>query len=574
MGYLERLLPKVGDCIAGRYELLEVLGEGGFGIVYRANHTALGRSVALKLMHPHVVGSDRLVRRFEREVAVVKDLQHPNTIRINDFGTTDKDLPFYVMEYLRGRSLEEVLAQEGPLSPARTCRVMIQILKSLAEAHARGVVHRDLKPANVMICEIYGERDFVKVLDFGIAKALAAEDNVTQTQTGMLLGTPAYVSPEQARGEKTVDHHTDIYSAGLILAECLMGRRVVQENTPFESLAVHASERPLPFAEALKATDFWPTIEMSTRKRPDERFQSASDMAMALAALADLSDDPLFRLPTGEIELQPSPSTDLSTPSQRLAVAAAAAGPTQVSPRRSHRLVGGLVVLLALGAGVGLAINSGWFGSGRDGTGDWAAVPARRGSVDPIDQGRGSALASRTEEGSGRAAVLLAAAGSEMPLEDPLDGTGASVAAAEPVEVTPLIESVERLLRFATVATARGRLSASVPLTRSLPFEGQEAVSVSWGERRLGTTPFEWTDVPRLDLDLDLRFERRSYQPEVRAISLNAERVDVALARERRPEAASETPSEGPLEPDESEPTPTSPFGDTPILDRSLLERD
>jgi len=177
---MENLLPKSGEKLGGRYILGEKLGRGGFAVVFRATHTGIDEDVAVKVLLPHILSNAELAPRFEREVLLAKGLRHPNTIRILDFDETDKGLPFYVMEYIRGDGLDKIIEREKGLSPMRTRHVTVQLLKSLAEAHDAGIVHRDLKPENLLLCDIFGESDFVKVLDFGIAKALGGEPG-TQT---------------------------------------------------------------------------------------------------------------------------------------------------------------------------------------------------------------------------------------------------------------------------------------------------------------------------------------------------------------------------------------------------------
>ena len=291
MTLLERLLPAIGDVINNRYELREEIGRGGFGVVFRGTQRGLNEDVAIKILLPHVLEHEDVAQRFEREVIVAKGLRHPNTIRILDCDKTEKGLPYYVMEMVTGTPLDDLISEEAPLSPLRTRRIGVQILKSLAEAHSKGVIHRDLKPPNMIITEIFGEDDFVKVLDFGIAKALTGETALHMTSTGMVLGTPAYMSPEQALGKKDMDGRSDLYAVGLILAECLSSKPVVQGETPYMVVAQHATSVPLPFIPALQETPLWPIIQRATQKDRDLRFRDAGEMGQALEALGPLSED-------------------------------------------------------------------------------------------------------------------------------------------------------------------------------------------------------------------------------------------------------------------------------------------
>ncbi|MCA9565507.1 MAG: serine/threonine protein kinase, partial [Myxococcales bacterium] len=189
---LERFLPKIGDTLSGRYVLTEELGRGGFGIVYKAQQRGIEEEVALKILLPHVLSHKGMATRFQQEIQLAKGLRHPNTIRLLDSDRTEDGIPFYVMEFLRGLSLDDVITNEGSLSPERVRRLGIQILGSLFEAHTRGIVHRDLKPKNIVICDIIGAENLAKVLDFGIAKALG-NGRGGLTETDMVIGTPQYM---------------------------------------------------------------------------------------------------------------------------------------------------------------------------------------------------------------------------------------------------------------------------------------------------------------------------------------------------------------------------------------------
>ena len=232
--------PRVGTLV-DRYRLVSRLGEGGMGIVYRAEHTVIGRPVALKLLHPSLITVPEAVDRFFREARAAGEVPTEHIVAVTDSGRTDDGTNFLVMELLSGHSLQAALEQEGSLDPARTIHIALQIAEALQAAHARGVVHRDLKPANVQLVERGSDPDFVKLLDFGVAKI--TESNIKLTQTGMIVGSPAYMSPEQASG-KTVDHRTDIYAFGVILFEMLTGRIPFPGKSATEILLGHVSAPP------------------------------------------------------------------------------------------------------------------------------------------------------------------------------------------------------------------------------------------------------------------------------------------------------------------------------------------
>jgi len=205
----------------GRYHLQELIGRGGMGAVFRATQTAMDRSVALKLIVPN---SPVSAKRFEREAKIVSQLRHPNTVTVFDYGVLDSStgIVFLAMEFLEGKSLSTLIREEAPLPFHRVVNIAIQICRSLNEAHERGVIHRDIKPDNVFLTQVDGDDDFVKVLDFGVAKAFGDEFDVNLTEDGRAVGTPRYMPPEQILG-KAVDARSDIYSLGCILYEMLSG---------------------------------------------------------------------------------------------------------------------------------------------------------------------------------------------------------------------------------------------------------------------------------------------------------------------------------------------------------------
>ena len=199
----------------GQYRLGRCLGAGGMGEVYLGEHLLLRRPCAIKLIRPERVGDPKNLQRFEREVRATATLTHPNTIQIFDYGHADDGTFYYVMEYLEGMTLEQLVTAHGPLPPARAIHCLRQLCGALREAHAIGLIHRDIKPGNVMVCERGGVPDVVKLLDFGLVLSLGgAQDGERLTQQGAISGTPAYMSPEQAEGREDLDLRSDIYSLG------------------------------------------------------------------------------------------------------------------------------------------------------------------------------------------------------------------------------------------------------------------------------------------------------------------------------------------------------------------------
>jgi serine/threonine-protein kinase len=242
--------PMIGQLIGGRYRVTGVLGEGGMGIVY-VGEQQMGstvRKVAIKTLHAHLSKDPSVLARFHRECGTVAQLEHPNTIKFYDFGSTADGTLYIAMEFVAGHSLADVLTK-GPLSPDRVIKIMRQVCGALDEAHMQGIIHRDLKPDNLVLTDRAGETDFVKVLDFGIAarsESADAQKEAKLTQQGMVLGTPPYMSPEQFTG-KALDSRSDIYSLGVMTYEMLTGRLPFDADTPWQWATQHMSVQPIAF---------------------------------------------------------------------------------------------------------------------------------------------------------------------------------------------------------------------------------------------------------------------------------------------------------------------------------------
>ncbi len=246
--YVQGVDPFIGATLAGRYLITKKLGEGGMGAVYLATHIGLDKQVALKVLHGEFTRKPDLVERFIQEAKAASRIRHENVIDISDFGTTPEGMVFFAMEHLKGHDLHEEIARarlNGQLLPwARSKRIFLQICAALAAAHSHGIIHRDLKPENIYLIEFLGDSDFVKLLDFGIAKQTEVEDGGRKlTKTGMLFGTPEYMSPEQARGEQ-VDARVDVYAMGCILFQLVTGRVPFEADNFMGVLTLHLTEPP------------------------------------------------------------------------------------------------------------------------------------------------------------------------------------------------------------------------------------------------------------------------------------------------------------------------------------------
>jgi tetratricopeptide (TPR) repeat protein/tRNA A-37 threonylcarbamoyl transferase component Bud32 len=275
----------VGTVVAGRFEVLRVLGQGGMGTVYEARQVAMNRRVALKLIHAHVVQSQAGIERFEREMQATARIRHPNTIQVYDYGRTEDGRLYLAMEFLEGRSLADVIRDEGPLSFERVVHIGTQVARALHAAQSEGIVHRDLKPDNIMLIDRYGERDQLQVLDFGIAHFL--DNSHTQLTTdGAIIGTPAYMAPEQAKGVG-VDARTDLYALGVVLYEMVTGSAPFRGPTTVSVLVMHVQVPPRPPSELVAVPEGLEALIMALlAKAPDDRPKSAAEVVERLRALA------------------------------------------------------------------------------------------------------------------------------------------------------------------------------------------------------------------------------------------------------------------------------------------------
>ncbi len=235
--------PLLGRTIDGRYTVTGLIARGGMGKVYRAEQAPLGRTVALKVLNPSYAGEQdpEFHKRFFLEASIASKLTHPNTVTIFDYGRTDDDVYYMAMELLEGATLHRALREGGPMPEDRAAHIARQICRSLREAHAHGVIHRDLKPANIFLVVHGDEHDFVKVLDFGLVKNVSESRGEDITQTGLFMGSPKYMAPEQIQGDR-VDARTDIYSLGIILYEMLTGRVPFDRSSSVNILMAHVSE--------------------------------------------------------------------------------------------------------------------------------------------------------------------------------------------------------------------------------------------------------------------------------------------------------------------------------------------
>jgi serine/threonine protein kinase len=285
--------PLIGATVDGRYEVEELLGEGGMGRVYRVRHASLDRPFAMKVLRRELARDEELCARFIQEAKATGAIQHPHVVHITDFGRLGDGLPYFVMELLVGETLAQVIHAGGPIPAARAARILVQVAGALGAAHAAGVVHRDLKPENVFLVGGAGAlttggvdagvaSDDVRVVDFGAAKIIGAS---RLTRTGIVFGTPHYMSPEQASGAP-VDHRADIYALGVIMYEMFTGRVPFEADTYMGVLTQHMFVQPVPPSRVCEAAAELGALEDITlvclAKKPEERYAAMADLVHAI----------------------------------------------------------------------------------------------------------------------------------------------------------------------------------------------------------------------------------------------------------------------------------------------------
>ena len=307
----------LGIVLAGRYEVLRRIGEGGMGAVYEARHTLIGKRVAVKVLLEKFHANSDFVARLLQEARLASAIGHQNIVDVTDFGTTEDGRSFVVMEFLDGESLAELERREAPLPIDRSLRIARQAASALGAAHAKGIFHRDVKPENIYLVQ-RGDADFVKVVDFGISKAVKpggdeGGESYRLTHTGLLLGTPLYMSPEQARGEEDLDHRVDIWALGVLLYECLTGEVPFRANNYLQIISqvlTHEPPSPARLRPELGIPDAVDAVVMRAMEK---------DRARRYPTMAELEGD-LERLLAGDQNVglaPPAPGAPAARPAPR-----------------------------------------------------------------------------------------------------------------------------------------------------------------------------------------------------------------------------------------------------------------
>ncbi|RMH42929.1 MAG: PEGA domain-containing protein [Deltaproteobacteria bacterium] len=504
--------PLVGQTLAGRYKIERRLGEGGMGAVYLGLHVALEKRVALKVLHGEFVRKPDLVERFLQEAKAASKIRHDNVIDITDFGQTEDGLVFFAMELLDGRDLSDELGRlraAGEVMPWERIRhIFLQIGSALSAAHAKGIIHRDLKPENIYLIERLGQRDFVKLLDFGIAKLTEVnEEGRKLTKTGMLFGTPEYMSPEQARGEK-VDHRVDIYAMGCILYQMLAGHVPFEADNFMGILTLHLTQEPPPLGPVLARSGAPPQVEAIVRralaKDKEQRYGSIDEMMADILALDDGLSDSFDRAGAAAGRLQPA--TDAAGPAAWTGTANATAVASSAGGRRTGLWIGLGALAVAAVAGGALALRGGSDDTAAA-TAQTAAAAAERAGQTPAAgepprgaQGARSGEPPRGAQGAESGETNAGRADSDRPGPTEPGGGGA----AEPADLVSVVIKTEP--RGARVRnTATGEIVGETPVTVRLP-RGDDPVLFEIAAD--GYKPYDLIVTPTDSRDHDIRLER------------------------------------------------------------------
>jgi serine/threonine-protein kinase len=360
---------KPGDTIAS-YKLVRRIGVGGMGTVYEAAHEELGRRCAIKVLKDEYATNPKIVRRFFNEARAVAKIHHENIIDVYDFGQTPDGRYYFIMELLEGISLQSELARVGKLELKRACFIAGQVARALAASHTAGIVHRDLKPANLILIRRATIDDFVKVLDFGVAK-LIQKSGTEDTETGLIIGTTRYMSPEQCRGGKEVDHRADIYALSLLFYHMLAGRLPFEADNSGDMVVHHLTSTPPLLSTFVPGvpTEIEALLARGLAKDPNDRVQRMDDFADALVpygAPPRPPDVPLREpaVPSSfDLDLDDTPPLGPVTPPSDIAVQPRSRATSLERPGKRERKVGTLVLAAAAaltiaGVGVGLVLRA------------------------------------------------------------------------------------------------------------------------------------------------------------------------------------------------------------------------
>lgn len=358
----------IGDVIDGKYRIVRLLGEGGMGAVFEGENTRIHRRVAIKVLHAGVASNEDAVARFEREAQAAGRIGSEHIVEVLDLGNLPGGDRYMVMEFLEGESLADRIQSRGRLSPQVTASILVDMLEGLRAAHDAGIIHRDLKPDNVfLLANRGGKKDFVKIVDFGISKfnVLGGNSEFSMTRTGAVMGTPYYMSPEQAKGNRDVDHRADLYAVGVILYECVAGEVPFNAETFNELLFKIVLEQPIPLLDKVPTCDptFSMIVDKAMARDPATRFQTAGEFQAALGAW--LSGQPVVvdttatygtpGLDRTNLPARPGSIADAEAPRPKTVGAWASTGggtSAPAAPKKRTAVVGAVAAVAALAVGV------------------------------------------------------------------------------------------------------------------------------------------------------------------------------------------------------------------------------
>ena len=368
--------PFIGrDILNGQFQILQKIGSGGMGAVYKALQADMNRMVGVKILHAKLANRKDLVSRFRREARAMSQLTHPNTVKVFLYGELDDGSLYIIMEFLEGKNLNQTVRTEGPFPIERALPILMQACGALEEAHRAGIIHRDLKPENIFLVQSDALHDYPKLLDFGLAKVGERQmrpGSIMLTQEGMVFGTPEFMSPEQAQG-KPLTPASDVYSLAVILYEVLTGKLPFDAKSAMDFIQLHVIGKPIPLNQRVPGRTFPPLLEQimdrALAKRPETRFSSAAELAVALQAVmqgyAELppqlgaqAEESAARPGPGAHEADRSPVSLAQAPGQALAPVLAPLPPLVKGQSGTNvpLLLGVAAAFLLIGIGLALVL--------------------------------------------------------------------------------------------------------------------------------------------------------------------------------------------------------------------------
>lgn len=479
----------VGQVIADRYHVIKKLGEGGMGQVYLAEHVKMGRRSAIKVMNPSMIHDPDAVARFNREAANASRITHPNVCAVYDFGETPDGVIYLAMEFIEGEPLTDLIEREGALKLSRAVRIFQQTADALQVAHDLGIVHRDLKPDNIMLARARDGGDIVKVVDFGIAKAMGGDEAGQKvTKTGLVVGTPEFMSPEQLSGDK-LDGRSDLYSLALVLYRMVTGKLPFEASTVQETMIKRLTDEPMPLATARPDLSFppalQPVMDKALARTPGERYQSVAQFSADVGQVVGTR-------PSGPAASDAEGKTQLIGAADKTRIAEAVP-PTRVATVEKKR---GLLVPMAVGIVVLALAGGGYAVFGR------SPGPVVPGGVTHDTTGR--QLASNPNGGDTTKMSKRDTTGSpKHPVPRPGGQPGSSqvkpaamdsaslqaLADRLPDMTTAMIVDSAVIVYNAPLARPADRGFAACALAQAYQTMGQHPAAVQWANKGLSLTP-------------------------------------------------------------------------------------